>query len=226
MVNENTIDNPVMDALADIRVSMEQLHNRIGYLERTGNKSDPSVSSELAQLRQSFKGIATQMDVVATANMTEEAQIAYWKQKAEERQETPGAPPREESRPVSEIPDPSSYYLRAVEPDILDAAFEEKLISSNRSESLTDEEKEMLRKLGPRKVITPTIDGFQSYKREYIRNIKKAAATEEEPQRPVGQTPRPMAAPTPGKLRPIDLATMTPTQVAANKEQLFAQMGI
>lgn len=235
MVNENTIEptndnKAVLDALSNLQQGMQQLHNRIGYLERTGNKGDPAVSNELTGLRQEFRGLASKMDEVVMGNMTEDQQIAYLKQKLQEREETP-APKTEqppEPRPVSEISDPNAYYARAVEPDILDAAYDEKLISTSDPARLTDEERETLRKLGPRMVVDPTIDGFQAYKRAYIKNIKAAAekGEAETPPRQVGQTTRPIGSGVVPKLRLVDLTTMTPEEVAANKGQVFAQMGI
>lgn len=233
MVNENTIgtDTQVLSALDELREGIQSIHNRLGYLERTGNKSDPAVSSELTQLRQAYRGLESKLDEVVLADKSEGEQVAYLKEQLRLRGQDVTPQPKEEIKPdpqpVSEIGDPAAYYLMAVEPDILDAAFDEKLIYTNRGDALTDVEKETLRKLGPRKVITPTIAGFQSYKREYIKNIKDAAEKGgETPPKSLGQTPRPLGANTPGKLRPMDLASMTPEQVKANKEQLFAQLGI
>lgn len=222
-VIENTEPDPVLDLLNTIRAEVGHLHNRLGYLERT-SAAQP-VSQELQELRQLFKGMESKLDLTATANMTEEEQLAYWKTKAQEKeQEKPAEPAPQE--PLETSPAfLTDYYQKYAEPDILDAAFEEGLISTNRADLVTDEDKRVLAAHAPRETIAPSLDGIQAYKRRYIRNLKQAAEKSTERPRAV-QTTRPIAQAEKGKLRPVDLRNMTPDQVAASKEQLFAQLGI
>ena len=220
--------NPVLEAInalrQDFNGNVQSIHNRLGYLERTVGKSDPGVSSELAAIRESFKGFESKMDMAVTANMSSEDELAYWKAKAQE-------PPKAESKPETKVeeapgPDLAQYYQKYAEPDILDAAFDEGVISTNNADLVTEEDRRFLAAQAPRESIDSSLDGIQSYKRKYIRNIKTAAEKAGIQARPVAQTGRPIAKADPGKLRPIDLSSMTPQQVQENKERLFTQMGI
>lgn len=231
-IEETTERNPVLEALETLQGEVSKLHNRLGYLERTAGqvKSDPAIHAELTAMRESFKDLTSKMDKAVVANMTEEQELAYWREKAQKDEqivETP--PPQPQTEEVS--PEQATafwldYYGQAAEPDILDAAFEEGLISTNRSDLVTEEDKTVLARHAPRGTVAQSVQGIQSYKRQYIKNLKAAAQKNEPAPRPVGQTTRPLAKPEQGKLRRSDLATMTPEQVTQSKDALFAQMGI